>query len=476
VALVPIVLVMGSAVTRAATSPGEIVWSQLQGNAAHGGSLSVGIAPPLERLWTFDVGEGRLGSAGAVIVGDVAIAVGDRAVYGVDLATGRQRWAILRAGGPLTLPAVAHANGKTILAFTDSGAGHEPTLVTEELKPDRPRAGPERIPLDDISTSGITLEDGVAYLGDRDGRVYAIDLSTKKVIWTTPAGEGRIEAPPAIGEGLVIAVARNGDTGEVRILAFDAATGREKWRFTPSFAVGVGSGVTVANGRVFFGMGDIEVHALDLETGKEQWSTRVRSQFSPFVVPAYMDGQLYIVGTSGSESALYRLDAATGERPWDFEFPAEDLRSSPVVVGDYVYVGLGDGTLAQVDRRSGVEVGEDHTGPGSLGAIAVGRDILVVGKNGPGGGLVAFGPDPEGQLLHVLSPTHLRLRHVLTNFAIAFAAVGLLLFLGFRALVRPQTAGPEPEDRGWLPSETEGEGVEPAQEGAEPPEEDKGNS
>jgi hypothetical protein len=88
---------------------------------------------------------------------------------------------------------------------------------------------------------------------------------------------------------------------------------------------------------------------------------------------------------------------------------------------------------------------------------------------------VAFGPDPEGRLIHVLSPTHLRLGRVLTNFAIAFGAVLLLLFLGFRTLVRSRAAEPEPEGEGWLPSETEGEPAQPSEEAAEPPDEDGGS-
>ena len=453
---------------RAATST-TIQWGQFQKDARHNAFAATGIAPPLKRLWTFRIPDSRVGSAGGVVTGDTAIAVGEKAVYGVDLETGEMSWNLPRAGGPVTLPAVAEVGGRTVLALTEVASDGRSQLVTTELGATGPKRSPAFLALDDTSTSGVTVDGNVAYLGDRAGRVYAVDLSTNETVWKSLVAGGRIEAPPAVGDGLVVVVGRDGDTGEVRVVGLDAGTGKEKWLFSPSFAVDVGSGVTLADGRVFFGMGDVEVHAVSADTGKEVWSTRVRSQFSPFVAPAYGDGQLYIVGTSGTESALYRLGAPSGDRPWDFEFTSEDLRSSPVVVEDAVYVGLGDGTLAEINRHSGVEIGEEHTGPGALGALAVTGDVLIAGKRGPQGGLVAFGPDPEGHLIHVLSPTHLRLRHVLVNFAIAFAGVFLALFLGFRGIARVRGSEREPAER-WEPSDLEGtEATEAPREGESGP-------
>ena len=155
------------------------------------------------------------------------------------------------------------------------------------------------------------------------------------------------------------------------------------------------------------------------------------------------------MSTSPLDSALYAFDASDGTKAWDFEFQAPAFLSSPLVVGNTVYVGIDDGRVIAVDARRALEVWEDHTGPGGIGPLAASGDELIASKRGHRGGLIAFGPNPGGRFLAVTSPTKLHFGRVFAGYAIAFAAVLLVVFAGgrlARRLVGPdETVAPQGE-------------------------------
>src|SRR5439155_8065346 len=102
-----IILCMFAAPARAASAPPA--WPQFQGNAAHTGTGS-GPAPPYRVAWAFRVAPtGQEGLSAPVVAGNVVVAVGPKAVYGVELTTGAQIWTVPRDGPP---PAAAIADTK----------------------------------------------------------------------------------------------------------------------------------------------------------------------------------------------------------------------------------------------------------------------------------------------------------------------------------------------------------------------------
>src|SRR5215469_4983968 len=69
-----------------------------------------------------------------------------------------------------------------------------------------------------------------------------------------------------------------------RVYAVDAASGRLRWQYDPhvrlsvmrnSWAARTNRGVAVYRGKVYFGTGDCRLIALDASTGKELWSSPV---------------------------------------------------------------------------------------------------------------------------------------------------------------------------------------------------------
>ncbi|MCC6710165.1 MAG: PQQ-binding-like beta-propeller repeat protein [Gammaproteobacteria bacterium] len=83
---------------------------------------------------------------------------------------------------------------------------------------------------------GVAYANGVLYRGTLDSRLLAIDMASGKTLWQYQVGEPQqgefFSSAPQVYQGLVIVGAAGGDWGtRGRIMAFDAKTGREVWRF-----------------------------------------------------------------------------------------------------------------------------------------------------------------------------------------------------------------------------------------------------
>ena len=83
---------------------------------------------------------------------------------------------------------------------------------------------------------GVAHANGVLYRGTLDARLLAIDMASGKTLWQYQVGDPQqgefFSSAPQIYQGLVIIGAAGGDWGtRGRVMAFDANTGREVWRF-----------------------------------------------------------------------------------------------------------------------------------------------------------------------------------------------------------------------------------------------------
>jgi outer membrane protein assembly factor BamB len=425
-------------------------WSQFQGGPGHPGTIAEAPAPPYHQLWRFGPPEGGL--SGAVIAGDVTIAVGEQAVYALDLRTGEVAWQIPRDGGPLSTPALGVAGEHQVLVYVDGpleddeDASPTPTPSaspsgTDGEKPYQPaselvavdladRSELWRTTLEDTSRSGIAIEGQRAYVADDKGGVYAIEIASGAVVWTAEA-IGRVDSPPAVADGNVYVAARDVDGQQAQVLALDAETSERRWAFSPQAGAVAASAILAADGTVVVGAADRLVRGLSAQDGQVRWDALTLTLFSPVSAPVLEAEAVYIADASGG---VYRVDAVDGSRAWEHQTNELIVRSSPVVAGGYVLVGLNDGRLAAFDPETGDLVFESEASQGLIGAISLSPEVLVAVKGGKEEGLVAFEHDPEGAFVRVPSPTVLDPARLLGAFAAAAAIAGAAILVPFRLL------------------------------------------
>jgi outer membrane protein assembly factor BamB len=464
-----------SAVVAAGQEQTDLDWPQFQGGPGHGAFLRDGPQPPYGERWTWLAPAGDALSA-AIVVGEQAISVASQAVFGIDLSTGEVAWSIPRTGGPVSTPAAASVAGRDLLVYLDGPAPVDsPTLSpsaspsdtaspsttgapspTPSESPGAEGGDPDRMSsivavdladrselwrtaLEATSHSGVTIEGAIAYVGDRDGDVYAVDLDDGSFVWASPAsGPGQVDAPVAVADGSVYVVRRDQDTGLSTLMAFDAATGERRWPAESADAAPTGgSAPAVIDGAVIVGSTDPAVRALAAADGELRWSALATSRFSPFTSPAVADDGAVVAGLSGG---LYLLDTADGERRWSYQFNEVVIRSSPVVSGTTVLLGLDDGRLVAVDAGAGHLVWQSAPASDPLGAIALSTDVIVAVRLGRVPALVAFEHDPDGALIDERSPTELEAGATLGRYAMAAAIVFVLALVP--GLVLAKRAGP----------------------------------
>jgi outer membrane protein assembly factor BamB len=217
--------------------------------------------------------------------------------------------------------------------------------------------------------------------GDLPCHLYCLDAATGRRLWAYPAG-GHIEAGPQVAEGRVYFAA--GDDG---IYALDAATGELGWHYTGP--VHVDTRPAVANGRLFAGGGisrrfdQPEAFCLDARSGKLLWrqSTDLPVWGSPVVVG---DSVLFGLGNGRltrsvpppekPAGALVCLAVQTGDVRWRYR-TADAVFSQPAGDGSHVYFTCRDGNCFCLDVATGRLVWKQP-----LGSPAVATPALEEGR------------------------------------------------------------------------------------------------
>ena len=208
------------------------------------------------------------------------------------------------------------------------------------------------------SSRGPAVMNGRLFRGTGDGRLIALDAKTGKLLWSNVIAARRLNeytsAAPLAWQGVVYMGVAGSDLGiRGRVLAFDAETGRELWRFnTIPMGDDVGaetwkdpSSAKTGGGGVWGAM------TLDVTTG--ELFVPVGNPWPDLVADRRPGDNLFT-------NSIVVLDARTGKLKWWYQaVPADnhdlDLSAPPVLyrdskICDVVAFAGKDGYVYAVDR------------------------------------------------------------------------------------------------------------------------------
>ena len=224
-------------------------------------------------------------------------------------------------GSGLTFEKVVYASDWPVsrgnASSTGVAEGELPTKpdVLWEYKTESDKSGFEGTPI---------VYDGKVFVGDFEGTIHAIDLTTGKAVWTVKKKDGFVTAAAA-HEGKVVI----GD---------------------------------------FSGM----VFCLDAKTGEQVWARDIDQQVAS---GANFYGDNVLVASEGG--TMFALDLKSGETKWSYT-TGDQLRSSPTVWKSFSLLGGCDGKLHKIDLLKGEKVGDGVTldaptlsTPNMIGKIAI---------------------------------------------------------------------------------------------------------
>lgn len=320
-----------------------------------GGTLYVGSSDGF--LYALDAASGTLrwrAEAGSPITSSPAVS-GDIVIVGTRdgrflafaAATGAGLWQV--AGGADRPLPWGYESGDL---WTSSPTIHESTVYLAGgdglLRAVDLRGGQERWRADVGSRlrSSPATNGRLVVLGGADGRVHAFDAATGRRAWAfATAGAALVSAnfgydrrtvqsSPALDDSSAYVGARDGF-----LYAIDLATGRERWRYDHQVSW-CNTSPAVAGGIVYAGSSDgLFVNAVSASDGRQLW--RARTQGIVWGSPAVTARAVYAPDGTGR---VYAFDRANGEPLWTWRSGAR-VFSSPAVEGATLFVGSDDGAV-----------------------------------------------------------------------------------------------------------------------------------
>lgn len=210
------------------------------------------------------------------------------------------------------------------------------------------------------------------------------------LLWELPLGGIGFESTPIIADNTIFIGDPDG-----RFFAIDLTTGKEKWR--AEFETGFVASAAYIDNVIYIGDYDGVLRALDAATGKESWTFKAEMQID--ASPTAYGNNLLVTSEDGT---LYCVKRNNGELVWKYE-TGDQLRCGASLAGDRTYLGGCDGKLHVVDVTVGKAIGEPIPLDGPTGSTpsVAGKNVFVPTH---GGKLFAFDADTSKQTWQFFDP------------------------------------------------------------------------
>jgi len=270
---------------------------------------------------------------------------GSGGLFAIDALTGKLKWTSRPTGMPRGNPFVSTAPAVSgDLVITPMGN----TLVAVSLS-----TGKEvwRGPATALRAT-VAASAGLAYVLGEDASFHALDAATGREKWTLAFARTSCESMPVVRDGTVYvtrnvlvtaADANRAASYYLHLVALDANTGQERWRY-PSAPIGITGGVCfgqpIVTADSVFAVAEQTLYAVNRATGRETWKPvevrrPVEGQVRAVPVGGLVDAGSVLVGVT--PGFVVAFDKASGKTAW--EVPGQYRESSPstAVAGRVLY-------------------------------------------------------------------------------------------------------------------------------------------
>ncbi len=155
-------------------------------------------------------------------------------------------------------------------------------------------------------------------------------------------------------------------------------------KFTFKTAAPIRSTAAISGGVLYFGGGDDYFYAVDGQSGKQIW--RFKTEGAIYSSPAINNGVAYF---SSRDKYIYALQSSSGKELWKFRMENDlgeenfwdNYLSSPVIVGQDLFIGSGDGNLYAFNIDAKQLIWKYNTGARIKTTPAVYEGQVIFGTN-----------------------------------------------------------------------------------------------
>jgi outer membrane protein assembly factor BamB len=298
---------------------------------------------------TFTINPGHRDWARTVLAGTTIIGGNSSnrgGLFAVDTVTGKLKWAFrptgTASGSPFVATVPAVSDGLAIVPMGN-------TLVAATIATGREVwRGPAT-----AQSAAVAADSGMAFVLGEDASFHALDAATGREKWAVPfPARGSCSSVP-VAKGGSVYVSRNvlvkaADASQPasyarHLVALDANTGEERWRYPASSAGNVNICISeaVVAGDAYFAIDGVTLHAVNLATGRSIWPpVEVRAPYDgrerAFELAGLVDAGDVLIGVT--RVALVAFDKVTGRRAWYLPGQYHLTAPSTAVAGGVLYV------------------------------------------------------------------------------------------------------------------------------------------
>ncbi len=241
-----------------------------------------------------------------------------------------------------------------------------------------------RIAAGQTISGGVGSDGKLVVVGTPKGEVLAFDAATGHEKWRARVSS-EVLAAPAVGDGL--AIVRSGDS---RIFGFDAVDGKRRWvyqRSTPALSLRSNVGVVLVKNATLAGFPGGKLVAIANNNGAAVWEVTVALPKGATELERVADVTSSPVASGSTVcAAAYQgrvacFDAGNGNTVW-----SRDMSSSAGldIDGRYVYVADDKGAVHALDRNSGASIWKQDklANRGLSRPVAVGNGVAIADYEG----------------------------------------------------------------------------------------------
>jgi len=234
----------------------------------------------------------------------------------------------------------------------------------------------ERVQYEAGPRASVTINDGRAYSLGTMGHLHCLDVKSGKVLWSHDCRKeyaarvpiwGIAGAPLVEGDLLIVPI---GGKDNACLMAFDKATGQEKWRALKD-GVSYAAPIVIdqAGKRVLVCITDERIVGLDPQTGQLRWEHPfVPKEMEITIATPVFDGKHLLVTSFYDGMLLLNVspDKLAVEQLWQRRGASEQKTdalhcciSTPIVLGEHIYGVDSYGELRCLALKTGDRVWED---------------------------------------------------------------------------------------------------------------------
>ena len=242
-------------------------------------------------------------------------------------------------------------------------------------------------------TSSPAYSKGLIYILSEQQVLFALQVANGKLVWKNKIGEDMpydwgfdyyFSSPIINGDTLLIASA------DGKVLSLNKKNGKSYWEFKAKHFIRATP--ALLNRWIYIGDTNGDMYALDSKTGKQKWiyntfgsplnNDTIGFDRKAILSSAVVEEDAVVFGSR--DGFLYCVNRFDGTLRWKFDHKVSWVISSPSIINAHVITGTSDGHFVQsVDIKTGEETWRAYgTAPVWSSPLVVGNHIYIGGNEG----------------------------------------------------------------------------------------------